>query len=99
MISVQYGNCASLQQNVCDRTDNFKTCSASTRCRLTGVTIHIHYRVLAVIVSNRRVTIDEVTNHLQISHGFKHEVIGTDQVFVRTVPDGSQASQRRAPLN
>ena len=68
------------------------------RCGLTAVTIHIHCKVLAVLPSNRRVTIDEVTNYLQVSHGSMRGGIRTDQAFVRIVPEGSQANQRRAQV-
>jgi hypothetical protein len=42
--------------------------------------------------------IDEVANHLQISHGSMHEIIRTDQAFIRTVQDCSQESHRRAQV-
>jgi hypothetical protein len=66
--------------------------------RPTGVTFHIQYRVSAIILNNRRVTVDEVASHVHISHGSKHEIIRKDQAFVKTVQDGSQAGHRRAQL-
>ena len=54
---------------------------------MTGVAIHIHYRVGIIVVNNRGVTVHEVENHLQISNGSMHDII-------RIAHYASQASRR-----
>lgn len=55
---------------------------------------YTYTRECAVILNNRRVTIHEVPNHLQIIYGSVPEIIWTDQAFIRIVQYGSQASHR-----
>ena len=66
-------------------------------CGLKAYLTH-HYGVCAVILNNRRVTIAEVANHVHFSRGSMHEIIRTDQAFIKTVQDGFQAGHRRAQV-
>jgi hypothetical protein len=46
----------------------------------------------AMIQENRRVTIDEVANHLQIDHGSAYDNIRNRLGFVKFLQDGFQSS-------
>jgi hypothetical protein len=68
----------------------------------TSTTEETTERVRAMILDNRRVTVDEVTYHLLISHGSVHEIthncLGFHKVCARRVPEQLAEQHKRNRL-
>ena len=76
----EYGNSALLKHSVYKWIDNFKSGSKGvmTRWLCTSTTDENNEQVCAKILNHRRVTIDEVAKHLQLSCGCTLEIIWLD---------------------
>ena len=95
-LSAQYGNSASLQWSVFDWITMFKNGHTSVTddersgCPTTSTTEENTERVRAMVLDKQRSTIDEVAQHLNISHGSAYEIInnrlGFHNISARWVP-------------
>jgi hypothetical protein len=79
-LSAQYGNSVLLQQSFYEWTEKLKNGRTSVMHeegtgRLSTVTNGNNERVCDMVLLHRRLTTDEVANHLQISHGSAYDII------------------------
>jgi hypothetical protein len=80
-LCAQYGESVLSQRSVCEWIEKFKESRTSVshkegaRRPFTSTADDNIERARKMIQSNRRVTVDYVANHLQISHGSTYEII------------------------
>ena len=95
-LSAQYGNSVLLQRRVYEWIEKFKngrtnvTHEEEAGRPSTATTDDNNERVRDMVLLNRRLTVNEVANHLHISHGSAYDIIHNRIVFhkvcVRWVP-------------
>jgi len=101
-LSTQYGNRALPKYGAYKWIDNFKSGTTSVMTGdCTFSTDENTEQVCAKILNHRRVTVDEVAKHLQLSCGCTPEIIqlGLHKLCARCIPMYSQTTHRRVQVH